>query len=300
MKKQIIAIAGLCVMSLALAVGSRVIKVSADESNGSPRSSSVEYTGNVKGSVQSLNIAASKATLTAPQGEAVANSEGKRVAKFLNGVTATRNRLTAKGPSLEYKETSGLGVLDGPVSIVQKPDPTKKDGEDVNITASKATFDVDTNVSTSEGSVKLINGKQTAQANKVVFDEDKSLGCLTDGRSVSLVREPKKAGDNRLVITAKETRVDTDKNTLVALGGVKLEAGDNVTTGEALFYDDAKDTAWVIGDVAKKLEAKNVNKKSGATISGGTIINLTRKNTVQLQGSLFKIPLDKFVCPSNK
>jgi lipopolysaccharide assembly outer membrane protein LptD (OstA) len=165
----------------------------------------------------------------------------------------------------------------------------------VSIQAAKATFDVDTNVSTSESNVKLVNGGQTATASKVVYDEQTDLGCLTDSRSVQLVREPKKAGDPRLIITAKETRVNTKTNTIVALGGVRLEAGDNLTTGEALFYDDTKDTAWVVGN-----PAKNTNKKSGVSVSGGSIINYTKRNQVERLGNPYKIPLEQFKCPSNK
>jgi lipopolysaccharide export system protein LptA len=296
--KRILSITVLLACGIALAAGSRVIEIQADKQNGSPRASSLEFTGNVKGSVQKLGIASDKATLTAPDGTPVAGSEGKRTASFLGGVTVTRGRLTAQGPSLEYRETSGLGVLSGPAKIVQKPQKAGED--DVLISAGKATFDVDTNVSTSEGSVKLVNGTQTATSAKIVYDEDSSLGCLTDPRSVGVVREPKKVGDNRLVITAKDVRVDTDTNTLIASGGVKLEAGDNVTTGEALYYDDAKDTAWVIGDVTKQIVAKNVNRKSGATILSGTIINYTKNNKVSQLGNPFKIPFDKFKCATDK
>ena len=296
--RRILSVALLLACGIALAAGSRVIEVRADKQNGSPLASSLEFTGNVKGSVQKLGIASDKATLTAPDGTPVAGSEGKRTASFLGGVTVTRGRLTAQGPSLEYRETSGLGVLAGPAKIVQKPQKAGED--DVLISAGKATFDVDTNVSTSEGNVKLVNGTQTATSAKIIYDEDSSLGCLTDPRSVGVVREPKKAGDNRLVITAKEVRVNTDTNTLIASGGVRLEAGDNVTTGEALFYDDAKDTAWVIGDVAKKIPAKNVNRKSGATISSGTIINYTKNNRADQLGNVFKIPFDKFKCATDK
>ena len=117
---------------------------------------------------------------------------------------------------------------------------------------------------------------------------------------MTLVREPKKAGDPKLVITAKEARVLTETNTLVAVGGVTLVAGDNTTSGDALYYDDDKETAWVVGNVDKKIPAKNVNKKSGATVSGGTIINYTKKNQVDKLGTPFKIPFEKFKCASDK
>ena len=296
--KSFFLIATIGLATLALAQGSRILEINGGAPGGDLRNGPLVWTGNFTATVQKLSLKATKVTLTAPSGTTLSESKGKRTAIFEGGTTATRGRLNATGPSLEYKEVTGLGVLSGPVQI--KITPEKKEDDQVSIQASKATFDVDTNVSTSEGSVKLVNGGQTATSSKVVYDEQSDLGCLSDSRVVTIIREPKKAGDPRLVITAKETRVNTKTNTLIALGGVKLEAGDNVTTGEALFYDDAKDTAWIIGDLAKKLEAKNVNKKSGTTISGGTIINYTRKNSVTIQGALFKIPLEKFVCPSVK
>ncbi len=297
MKKRLIILIGL-VTTIGFAAGSRTIIVEADNRTGNLRTGPFEYTGNVKGTVQKLLLNSQKATLSAPEGVDMSQADGKRTANFTGGVTATRGRLTAKGPTLEYKEETGLGVLAGPTNIVQKP--AKAGEDDVFITALKATFDVDTNISTSEGSVKLVNGKQSATSNKVVFDEEQNLGCLTDSKTVTLVREPKKVGDPKLVITAKEARVLTETNTLVAVGGVTLVSGENTTTGDALYYDDDKDTAWVVGNVAKNIPAKNVNKKSGATVSGGTIINYTKKNQIERQGTPFKIPFEKFKCASDK
>jgi lipopolysaccharide export system protein LptA len=265
------------------AAGSRVIEIE----GGRP----YKYTEGVKATVQKLKIESTEGSLTAPSGLEMSKAQGKRTAGFNGGVTVTRGRLTAKGPSLEYKEETGLGVLAGPTNIVQKPE--KAGDDDVLITALKATFDVDNNVSTSEGSVKLINGKQSATSSKVVFDEETNLGCLTDSKSVSLVREPKKAGDTRLVITAKEARVNTDKNTVIATGGVTLVAGNNTTTGDSLYYDDDKSIAYIVGK-----PAKNVDKKNGGSISGTTLINNTATKQV-IVGSPFKMPFDSFKCPSD-
>ena len=280
------------------AAGSRVIEIEGGRQQGDLRFGPYKYSEGVKATVQKLKIESTDGSLTAPTGLEMSKAQGKRTAGFNGGVTVTRGRLTAKGPSLEYKEETGLGVLAGPTNIVQKPEKAGED--DVLITALKATFDVDTNISTSEGSVKLINGKQSALSSKVVFDEETNLGCLTDSKTVLLVREPKKTGDPKLVITAKEARVLTETNTLVAIGGVTLVSGDNTTTGEALYYDDEKETAWVIGNTATKTPAKNVNKKAGATVTGGTIINYTKKNQIERLGNPFKIPFEKFKCAESK
>jgi lipopolysaccharide export system protein LptA len=282
----------------ALAAGSRIIEIESGRRQGDLRLGPISYSDGVKATVQKLQIASPEGSMSAPQGVEMSKAQGKRTAGFSGGVTVIRGRLTAKGPTLEYKEETGLGVLAGPTNIVQKPEKAGED--DVFITALKATFDVDTNISTSEGSVKLINGKQSATSSKVVFDEEKNLGCLTDSKTVTLIREPKKAGATKLVINAKEARVLTETNTLVAVGNVTLISGDNTTTGDALYYDDDKETAWVIGNVEKKVLAKNVNKKSGATVSGGTIINYTKKNQIERLGDPFKIPFEKFKCASDK
>jgi lipopolysaccharide export system protein LptA len=280
----------LCAVSLA--AGSRVITITAQKRTGSPLSVSVEYSGNVQGKVQNLSISAPKAVLAAPAGLTVVEAEGKRSAIFEGGTTATRGRLTATGPSLEYKEATGLGVLSGPVQI--KITPEKKEDDQVSIQASKATFDVDTNVSTSEGSVKLVNGGQTATSSKVIYDEQSDLGCLSDSRTVTLVREPKKAGENKITISAKEVRVNTKKNTLVALGSVSILSGKNKTTGDSLFFDDAKNTAYVIGK-----PALNIDIKTKDEVKGSTLVHVTNKEQVSV-GKPFTIPMSDFKCANDK
>ncbi len=293
MKRNLLSIGLLVIFGVALAAaGSRVIEIEGGRQQGDLRFGPYKYTEGVKATVQKLQIESTEGSLTAPQGLEMSKAQGKRTAGFSGGVTVTRGRLTAKGPTLEYKEETGLGVLAGPTNIVQKPE--KAGDDDVLITALKATFDVDTNVSTSEGSVKLVNGKQSATSSKVVFDEDKNLGCLTDSKTVTLIREPKKAGDVRLVMTVKEARVNTEKNTLIGLGGVTLVAGKNTTTGDSLYFDDEKNTAYVIGK-----PAKNLDKKSGGSITGTTLVNNTAKEQVQV-GKPFIIPLDAFKCPSDR
>jgi lipopolysaccharide export system protein LptA len=270
----------------------RVINIKGGQAEGNPRNGPLEFTDDFTATVQKLQIKGKKAVLTAPQGSTLSEAEGKRIATFDGGVVVTRGRLTAKGPSLEYKESTGLGVLAGPTDIVQKPE--KKDDDDVLISAAKATFDVDTDVSTSEGNVKLVNGKQSGSSDKIVFDEKANLACLTGSKSVSLVREPKKEGQNKLTITAKESRVLTETNLLYAIGSVTLISGNNTTTGDTLYYDDEKEIAYVSGK-----PAKNVNKKDGSTISGTTIVNNTKLSQVKL-GAAAAVPLEKFKCPSVK
>ncbi len=288
---SVLFLAALTGLTLAQNTG-RVINIKGGQAEGNPRNGPLEFTEDFTATVQNLKIKGKKAVLSAPQGSTLSESEGKRIATFDGGVVVTRGRLTAKGPSLEYKESTGLGVLAGPTDIVQKPE--KQGEDDVLISAAKATFDVDTDVSTSEGNVKLQNGKQSGTSDKIVFDEKANLACLTDTQKISLVREPKKEGQNKLTINAKEARVLTETNQLYAVGAVTLISGNNSTTGDTLYYDDEKEIAYVSGK-----PAKNVNKKDGSTISGTTIVNNTKLSQVKL-GSAFAVPLEKFKCPSVK
>ena len=297
-KTPTLILATLALVGLAVAQSGRVIDIKGGRATGNPRNGPLEFTGDFTATVQKLSIKAEKATLTAPEGQTLTEAQGKRVAGFSDSVVATRGRMTAKGPSLEYKESTGLGILAGPTNIVQKAE--KAGDDDVLITGGKATFDVDTDISTSESNVKVVNGRQSGTSDKVVFDEKADLACMSDAERVTLNREPKKEGQNRLTITSKESRMLTKTKLLVATGGVTLVAGDNTTTGEALYYDDEKETAWVVGNVAKGLPAKNVNKKNGATVTAGTIINRTQKNQIERLGNVFAIPFDKFKCPSDK
>jgi lipopolysaccharide export system protein LptA len=280
------------ISGLAFAASGRVITIEGGKFKGDLRNGPLEYSGDFIGSVQNLKIKAQSATLSAPAGKSLGEAEGQRIASFEGSTVVTRGRLTAKGPSLEYKESTGLGVLAGPTDIVQKPE--KQGEDDVLISAAKATFDVDTDVSTSEGNVKLQNGKQSGTSDKIVFDEKANLACLTDTQKISLVREPKKEGQNKLTINAKEARVLTETNLLYALGTVTLISGNNTTTGDTLYYDDEKEIAYVSGR-----PAKNVNKKDGSSISGTTIVNNTKLSQVKL-GAAFAVPLEKFKCPSVK
>lgn len=280
------------VSGLVLAASGRVITIEGGKFKGDLRNGPLEYSGDFIGSVQNLKIKGQKATLSAPSGKSLGEAEGQRIAAFEGGVVVTRGRLTAKGPSLEYKESTGLGVLAGPTNVVQKPE--KAGEEDVVITSATSTFDVDTDVSTSEGNVKLQNGKQSGSSDKIVFDEKANLACLTGSKSVSLVREPKKEGQSKLTIVSKESRVLTETNLLYAIGAVTLISGNNTTTGDTLYYDDEKEIAYVSGR-----PAKNVNKKDGTVVSGSTIVNNTKLSQVKL-GSAFAVPLEKFKCPSSK
>ncbi|MBB6099296.1 lipopolysaccharide export system protein LptA [Deinobacterium chartae] len=242
----------------------------------------------VQATVSNLKITGTSAVLAAPSGTPMPQAQGKRTADFSGKVVVARGRLTAQGPGLTYSEASGSGVLKGPANMVFAP---AKQGDDpVNVTAGSMSFDVDTNISVSQGNVKLVNGRQTANSDKLVFDEKKELAVLT-GKAVNMVRQPAKKGENVLNITGTEARALTaeDKKLLLVTGKVKLVNGSITTTGDRLYFDDKKSIAYIVGSPAISRDSKN-----GTEVRGGTLEQRTDINRVRQLASGFKIPADQF------
>lgn len=292
MKNKLPLIAAL-LAGIAFAAESRIITIEGRRT-GDLRNGPYEYSGDVKAKVQDLNITSPSASLAGPSGQSITEAQGKRIANFSGGVQVVRGRLTATGPSLAYSEATGLGVLNGPTKIIQKP--AKQGDDEVNITAGKASFDVDTNVSTSTGEVKIVSGKQSGSADTVIFDEKLDLAVMKDNQTVSLLREPRKQGENALKINAKESRMLTGDKILLATGGVTLVSGDTTTTGDELYYDDDTGIAVVVGRPAKSVSGKSGNSSG---ITSGAIQQNTRNNQVKQLGS-YKIPKEKFKLTSEK
>lgn len=255
---------------------------------GNLRTGPLTFTGNpLKATVSTLQITAPKAVLSAPSGKAIVEAKGQRTAEFSGPVSVSRGRLSAKGGSLTYSEASGTGVLKSNPSATFVPED-KKDGDAVNITAGQMSLDVDTNVSTSTGNVKLVSGDQTGRAEKLVFDEDRELAQLTG--SPTLTRA-EKANQKQLVISGQEVRALTKNKTLYVRGSVKLVQGSVTTTGDAVYYDDQKDVAYVVGN------AVSVDSKSKVTLrapKSGYLEQNTKLARVSVKNSAFKIPTAQF------
>ena len=255
---------------------------------GNLRTGPLNFTGSpVKATVSTLQIQSAQATLAAPAGTAIIEARGKRTANFSGNIAVTRGRLSAKGDKLAYSEVSGQGVLSGSAAATFLPEGNS--GNDpVNITAAQMSLDVDNNVSTSTGTVRLTNGTQTGRADKLVFDEDKELAQLTG--TPSLTRAAK-GSQKELVISGAEVRALTKSKTLYVKGGVKLVQGTQTTTGDAVYYDDAKNVAYVVGN------AVSVDSKSKVTLrapASGYLEQRTDLARVSVKNSRYAIPVGQF------
>ncbi|KHG66293.1 OstA family protein [Thermus sp. 2.9] len=271
------------VLGLALAAsGVRVIQVEGGRLSGDLRYGPWTFEGEVRGRVKDLSIQAPKATLTAPKGKTMQEAEGEREARFEGGVVVRRGRVEARGPVLVYRETTGEGELLGPARMRQEPKP----GEDpVEVEASRMTFQVDTDTSTSENAL-LKSGNQEGRAGFVYYEEERGLAVFSDAKEVVLTRKRK---DGDLVIRAKEVRSLTGSKRLIATGGVRLVDGDLVTTGESLYYDDTTGEAIVLGK-----PAVSENKKEGFRLSGSTLLHNVNRHQVRVYGRAFRLPVEEF------
>lgn len=247
----------------------------------------------VQATVSTLQIQSSQAVMAAPAGMAIIEAKGKRTADFTGAVKVVRGRLSAGGDKLAYSEASGQGILTGTPSATFVP-ADKTDGDPVNIKAGQMSLDVDTNVSTSTGSVQLVSGNQTGRADKLVFDEDKELAQFTGNPSLTRAA---RGNQKELVISGKEIRALTKNKTLYVSGGVKLVQGTQTTTGDAVFYDDKKNVAYVVGN------AKSVDSKSKVTLSApasGYLEQRTDLGRVSAKSSRYTIPAGQFTLRGEK
>ncbi|GGN34847.1 LptA/OstA family protein [Deinococcus daejeonensis] len=260
---------------------------------GDVRNGPLTFTGNpVKARVSTLNIEASQAVLAAPKGTALIEAKGKRTADFTGNVKVVRGRLTATGNALAYSEATGQGVLNGSASATFTPDKT--DGDTVTIKAAQMSLDVDNDRSTSTGGVTLSNGTQSGKADKLVFDEQRELALLTG--TPSLTRAAK-GSQKELIITGQEVRALTKTKTLYVRGGVKLVQGTTTTTGDAVYYDDKKNVAYVVGN------AVSVDSKSKVTVkapASGYLEQRTDLARVRALNAAYKIPTDQFKLTGEK
>jgi lipopolysaccharide assembly outer membrane protein LptD (OstA) len=219
----------------------------------------------LKATVSTLEIYGHHAVLRAPPNTSIFTG-GHRTATFDGGVKVVRDRLTATGPTLQYSEATGLGTLEGGVSITVAP--AKPGDADVTITAHQVAFEVDTDRSTSTGAVSLVNGNQSAMAGKLVYEEKRGLGQLTDqSGQVTITRVD--ADGKKLTITADEIRVLTDQKRLYATGNVTVVDGSITSKGASVFFDDSKSIAEILGTPGHPATA--VDSKNGSSLRADRI-----------------------------
>ncbi|MDX2008442.1 MAG: LptA/OstA family protein [Meiothermus sp.] len=288
----------LLVLVVAQSKEQRVINISAPDGSRSGNLRNGPWTfdggkpGGVIGRVKDLTINSTKATLSAPDGKTMQEAEGQRVATFDGNIAVKRDRMTATGPKLTYRESDGKGILEGNARMMQQP---RKQGDDpVEVNAPTMTFEVDTNISTSSGGVSLKNGNQEGRSDQVYYEEDKALAIFNDDQEVVLVRKRQGKGD--LTIRAKEIRSLTDDKRLLATGGITLVDGDITTTGAQVLYNDntgiAIVTAGRVG--SQNVPARSVNAKERSNLQGNALQHNVNRSQVQALSQRPTLPVNDF------
>lgn len=243
--------------------------------------------GTIRATVGNVQIAAPRATLRAPQGVTMAAAEGRRVAQFAGTVQVQRGRLAARGETLVYSEATGQGVLSGTPQAIFSPE-RGSDQDPVQIRANQMSLDVDSNVSTSTGNVRLVSGAQSGSSDRLVFDETRELGVLTG--NLRLARAGAE-GRRPLTMTGQEARVLTKNRLMYVRGGVRLVQDGVSTSGDALYYDDDNNVAYVIGN------AVSVDTARGATIRGNVLEQRTDLARVRVLTAPVNLNLEQFGLP---
>ncbi len=232
--------------------------------------------------VSTLTIYGQQAELRGPEDEQLALTEarGRRTATFSDGVRVTRGRLEATGPELFYSEATGLGTLTGDISI--EVAPREEEDDPVLISASEAEFDVDTDVSTSRGGVELTTGNQMANAEQLIYEEERDLGCLSSEGGQVTARRTDDDGDE-LTIQADELCTLPNEDKLLARGNVTIQDGDITSRGDTVFFDDNESRALILGN-----PAVSENAADGLVTRGAVIEQRTDIDAVQV----FSDPVD--------
>lgn len=271
MRLKVLVILSFLLLVLAQDSERRIISIdsSGGTQSGNLRFGPIEYRHpnpeGVVATVSTLTIYAQLAELRGPEGEQITltDARGRRFATFTDGVRVTRGRLDATGPELFYSEEEGLGTLSGSINITVAPQEV--DEAPVLIRADSTEFDVDNDVSISRGNVQLENGRQSAEADELLFEEERNLARLVrEGVQVTAIRIDDEG--NELIISADEIRVLTDEDKLFARGNVTIIDGDITSQGDTVFFDDTTSRAEVIGNPATSVDRANDVEVSGARL----------------------------------
>lgn len=271
MRLKVLVILSFLLLVLAQDSERRIISIdsSGGTQSGNLRFGPIEYRHpnpeGIVATVSTLTIYAQLAELRGPEGEQITltDARGRRFATFTDGVRVTRGRLDATGPELFYSEEEGLGTLSGSINITVAPQEV--DEAPVLIRADSTEFDVDNDVSISRGNVQLENGRQSAEADELLFEEERNLARLVrEGVQVTAIRIDDEG--NELIISADEIRVLTDEDKLFARGNVTIIDGDITSQGDIVFFDDTTSRAEVIGNPATSVDRANDVEVSGARL----------------------------------
>ncbi|MEM6431624.1 MAG: LptA/OstA family protein [Deinococcota bacterium] len=124
-------------------------------------------------------------------------------------VTVYQGRTTITGITFTYNNATGLGTLDGPVTLEREQEGISPLLE---ATADAMVIDVDRDITTLEGNTSVSSDGRVSDADEVEYDEAGSRAILRGSPAVS-----EKDGD---IVQGNVIEYDLDSNDVVVKGGI--------------------------------------------------------------------------------
>ena len=138
-------------------------------------------------------------------------------------ITISEGRTTTKGKSLVYDNATGIGEVDGPIQLNRR-----KEGDSPALTASSSrlSFNVDNDLTTLRGKVKVESEGRTSEADVLELDEEAGFAILRGN--------PARSRNEDGAVAGQVIEYDLDSNDVVVRGGVEgtfeLDTGGEETS----------------------------------------------------------------------
>lgn len=125
-------------------------------------------------------------------------------------VVITEGRTTVNGASLLYQNASGVGEMTGPVELSRRADG---DSPALTASSSRLSFNVDDDVQTLRGNVKVESEGRTSEANVLELDEEAGFATLRGN--------PARSRNEDGVVAGQVIEYDLDSNDVVVREGIE-------------------------------------------------------------------------------
>ena len=125
-------------------------------------------------------------------------------------VSLQQGRTTIASTRFFLDRDVDVAQLDGPIDLERAPEG---ESESLNATAESMTYDLDSDLSTLTGNVRVVSGDRISEAETLELDEDAGLATLTGSPARSVQGEDEIVGDTLLYYL--------DSNDVVVLGRVQ-------------------------------------------------------------------------------
>ena len=174
-------------------------------------------------------------------------------------VTIEEGRTTVEGGPLVYENDSGVGEMTGPVDLSRSAE-----GDSPALTASSArfSFNVDDDIQTLQGNVKVESDGRVSEADILELDEEAGFAVLRGN--------PARSRNDEGEVMGEVIEYDLDSNDVVVTQEVKgtftLDLGDGEASLPDLSIGDSSDTG---GDTSSDSSGDTTGESDGSGDSTG-------------------------------